>query len=81
MKSIRISDEAYKKIVKRAKKDKRTITATIDMLVEEKTIPVYTPVSTPAAVDTKPDSVWYDSNTWEEELTDDELRERQCSSR
>lgn len=35
MKSVRISDEAYVKIAKKAKKDKRTITATIDILVEE----------------------------------------------
>ena len=35
MKSVRISDEAYKKIVKRSKKDKRTITATIDIMIDE----------------------------------------------
>lgn len=35
MKSVRISDEAYKKIVKRSKKDKRTITATIDILISK----------------------------------------------
>ena len=35
MKSVRISDEAYKKIIKRSKKDKRTITATIDIMIDE----------------------------------------------
>ncbi len=35
MKSVRISDEAYAKIARKAKRDKRTITATIDILVEE----------------------------------------------
>ena len=35
MKSVRISDEAYKKIIKRSKKDKRTITATIDILISK----------------------------------------------
>lgn len=35
MKSVRISDEAYKKIIKRSKKDKRTITATIDIMINE----------------------------------------------
>ena len=35
MKSVRISDEAYKKIVKRSKKDRRTITATIDILISK----------------------------------------------
>lgn len=35
MKSVRISDEAYKKIIKRSKKDRRTITATIDILISK----------------------------------------------
>ena len=35
MKSVRISDEAYKKIIKRSKKDRRTITATIDIMIDE----------------------------------------------
>ena len=35
MKSVRISDEAYKKIIKRSKKDRRTITATIDIMINE----------------------------------------------
>ena len=35
MKSVIISDEAYKKIIKRSKKDKRTITATIDIMIDE----------------------------------------------
>ena len=35
MKSVRISDEAYAKIARKAKKDKRTITATIDILIDE----------------------------------------------
>lgn len=35
MKSVRISDEAYKKIVKRSKKDRRTIAATIDILISK----------------------------------------------
>ncbi len=35
MKSVRISDEAYKKIIKRSKKDKRTITSTIDIMIDE----------------------------------------------
>lgn len=35
MKSVRISDEAYKKIIKRSRKDKRTITATIDIMIDE----------------------------------------------
>lgn len=52
MKSVRISDEAYAKIARKAKKDKRTITATIDILIDEaqnskKTTPdtsPYTPI-------------------------------------
>ena len=35
MKSVRISDEAYKKIIKRSRKDTRTITATIDILISK----------------------------------------------
>ena len=35
MKSVRISDEAYAKIARKAKRDKRTITATIDILIDE----------------------------------------------
>lgn len=35
MRSVRISDEAYAKIARKAKKDKRTITATIDILIDE----------------------------------------------
>lgn len=34
MKTIRISDEAYEKIAKCAKRDRRTIVTTIDILVE-----------------------------------------------
>ena len=52
MKSVRISDEAYAKIARKAKRDKRTITATIDILIDEAqeskkaapNTPPYTPI-------------------------------------
>ena len=53
MKSVRISDEAYKKIVKRSKKDKRTITATIDIMIDE-SIANRSMANEAAAFDTSP---------------------------
>lgn len=62
MKSVRISDEAYKKIVKRSKKDKRTITATIDIMIDE-SIANVSMANGAAAFDTSP----YSPADWDSE--------------
>lgn len=86
MKSVRISDEAYKKIIKRSKKDRRTITATIDILIskaidsEERAATFnaspYAPIDwgseSEPDVERKPVR-----SAWERDLTDEELRQMQ----
>lgn len=89
MKSVRISDEAYKKIIKRSKKDKRTITATIDIMIDE-SIANRSMANEAAAFDASP----YAPIDWESEsdpdverkpvrraetkdMTDEELRQMQ----
>lgn len=66
MKSVRISDEAYKKIIKRSKKDKRTITATIDIMIDE----AIGSEERAAAFDTSP----YSPIDWSEHETDVERK-------
>lgn len=62
MKSVRISDEAYKKIIKRSKKDKRTITATIDIMIDESVANVAA-ANEAATFDTSP----YSQTDWDSE--------------
>ena len=89
MKSVRISDEAYKKIVKRSKKDKRTITATIDIMIDE-SIANRSMANEAATFDASPYSpVDLDSepepdverkpvrSAWERDLTLEEMRQMQ----
>lgn len=89
MKSVRISDEAYKKIIKRSRKDKRTITATIDIMIDE-SIANRSMANEAAAFDASPYSpVDLDSepepdverkpikSAWERDLTLEEMRQMQ----
>lgn len=89
MKSVRISDEAYKKIIKRSKKDRRTITATIDIMIDE-SIANRSMANEAAAFDASPYSpIDLDSepepeverkpvrSAWERDLTLEELRQMQ----
>lgn len=89
MKSVRISDEAYKKIIKRSRKDKRTITATIDIMIDE-SIANRSMANEAAAFDASPYSpVDLDSESdpdverkpiksaWERDLTLEEMRQMQ----
>lgn len=89
MKSVRISDEAYKKIVKRSKKDKRTITATIDIMIDESVANVAA-ANEAATFDASPYSpVDWESESepeierkpirsaWERDLTVEELKQMQ----
>lgn len=89
MKSVRISDEAYKKIIKRSRKDKRTITATIDIMIDE-SIANRSMANEAAAFNTSPYSpIDLDSepepeverkpvrSAWERDLTVEELRQMQ----
>lgn len=89
MKSVRISDEAYKKIIKRSKKDKRTITATIDIMIDESVTNVAA-ANEAATFDTSPYSpIDWGSETdqdverkpvrsaWERDLTPEELKQMQ----
>ena len=89
MKSVRISDEAYKKIIKRSKKDKRTITATIDIMIDE-SIANRSMANEAAAFDASPYSpIDWDSESdpdverkpiksaWERDLTLEEMRQIQ----
>lgn len=86
MKSVRISDEAYKKIIKRSKKDKRTITATIDILIskaldsEERDAAFNTSPYSPIDLDSESDTDVERKpvrSAWEGDLTLDELRQMQ----
>ena len=89
MKSVRISDEAYKKIVKRSKKDKRTITATIDIMIDESVANVAA-ANEAATLDTSPYAPidWGSESepeierkpvrsAWEGDLTLEEMRQMQ----
>lgn len=89
MKSVRISDEAYKKIIKRSKKDRRTITATIDIMIDE-SIANRSMANEAAAFDASPYSpIDLDSepepeverkpvrSAWERDLTLEELKQMQ----
>lgn len=97
MKSVRISDEAYKKIIKRSKKDKRTITATIDIMIDE-SIANGSMANGAAAFDTSPYSPidWSEHETdverkpverkpvggaWERDMAEEELRQMSQSMR
>lgn len=86
MKSVRISDEAYKKIIKRSKKDKRTITATIDILISKaidsegrdaasNTSP-YSPIDLDSESDTDVERKPVRS-AWERDLTLEEMTQMQ----
>lgn len=86
MKSVRISDEAYKKIIKRSKKDKRTITATIDIMIDEaidseeraatfNTSP-YSPIDLDSESDTDVERKPVRS-AWERDLTLEEMAQMQ----
>ena len=89
MKSVRISDEAYKKIIKRSKKDKRTITATIDIMIDESVANVAA-ANEAATFDTSPYAPidWGSESdpdverkpiksAWERDLTLEEMRQMQ----
>lgn len=86
MKSVRISDEAYKKIVKRSKKDKRTITATIDIMIdeaigsEERDAAFNTSPYSPIDWDSEPDPDVERKpvrSAWERDLTPEEMKQMQ----
>ena len=86
MKSVRISDEAYKKIIKRSKKDKRTITATIDILIskaidsEERAATLDTSPYSPIDLDSEPEPDVERKpikSAWEGNLTLEEMRQMQ----
>ena len=89
MKSVRISDEAYKKIIKRSKKDKRTITATIDIMIDESiangsisngAATFNTSPYSPVDLDSEPDSDVERKpvrSAWERDLTLEEMRQMQ----
>lgn len=87
MKSVRISDETYKKIIKRSKKDKRTITATIDIMINE-SIANRSMANEAAAFNTSPYAPidWGSESepevehkpvrsAWERDMTEDEMRQ------
>ena len=82
MKSIRISDETYKKVAHIAKKEKRTITGTLDLLVEAalrmKAITVDTATLQEMTSEPAPH---YAVDDYERgyEMTDEELRQMQQS--
>lgn len=86
MKSVRISDEAYKKIIKRSKKDKRTITATIDILIskaldsEERDAAFNTSPYSPIDLDSESDTDVERKpvrSAWERDLTLEEMAQMQ----
>lgn len=86
MKSVRISDEAYKKIIKRSKKDKRTITATIDILIskaidsEERAVAFNTSPYSPVDLDSESDTDVERKpvrSAWERDLTLEEMAQMQ----
>ena len=86
MKSVRISDEAYKKIIKRSKKDRRTITATIDILIskaidsEERDAAFNTSPYSPVDLDSESDTDVERKpvrSAWERDLTLDEMAQMQ----
>ena len=82
MKSIRISDETYKKVARIAKKEKRTITGTLDILVEaalrmkEVTVDTATPTLQEMMSEPTPH---YAVDDYERgyEMTDEEMRQMQ----